>query len=82
MPRLPALESRNGVVFVLSLGDGDERLCQLAATAASLRGARRFPARRRNTRWLVGLLLIVWGPRRVAEAGGLLCGGQLEKLVE
>jgi hypothetical protein len=82
MPCLPTLESRKGVVFVLSFGDGDERLCRLAATAACLRGVGGLPSRRRDTRRLVGLLLVVRGPRRVPEARGFLCGGQLEKFVE
>src|SRR3989441_634767 len=78
----PALEARQGIVFVLRFGDGDKRLCRLAATAAFLCGARGLPSRRGDTRRLAGLLLVVGGPRRIPEAGGFLCSGQVEKLVE
>jgi hypothetical protein len=82
MPCLPALEARQGIVFVLRFGDGDKRLCRLAATAAFLCGARGLPSRRGDTRRLASLLLVVGGPRRIPEAGGFLCSGQVEKLVE
>src|SRR5690242_15618567 len=67
MTLAPSFETRQGVVFLLSATDLDERVL------------RHTSFRRLDPRRLVGLLLVMGWPRRVAKAFLLVTSGELEQ---
>src|SRR5207253_6622894 len=71
-------------VFFFQAEDGirDGHVTGVQTCALPICGVRALAARRRHARRLVALLLVVRWPRRVAEARGLLGGGQREEPVE
>jgi len=82
MPRLPPLQTGERVFFVLRLRDGDERLRRPAAPGPFLLRRGGLTSRRRYPRRFTTLLPEMWRPRRIAESGRFVCGGQLEQFIE
>src|SRR5207249_767931 len=64
------------------LRDGDERLRRPAAPGPFLLRRGGLASRRRYPRRFTTLLPEMWRPRRIAESGRFVCGGQLEQFIE